>query len=92
MVVFCMLRTGGFNSVAIFSVDPKNGRIVQTGQESTRGDGPRNFTLSPDENYLLVANQNTQDIVAFRRDVKTGKLQFSDQIKALKPVCLLFRK
>ena len=82
----------GFNSIAIFSVDPKTGRIVLIGQESTRGDGPRNFTLSPDEDYLLVANQNTQDIVAFRRDTNTGKLQFTDQVKALKPVCLLFRK
>ncbi len=89
---FLYASNRGFNSIAIFSVDSKNGRIVQIGQELTRGDGPRNFTLSPDENYLLVANQNTQDIVAFRRDFKTGKLQITDQIKALKPVCLLFRK
>jgi len=89
---FLYASNRGFNSIAIFSVDPKNGKIVQIEQESTRGDGPRNFTLSPDDNYLLVANQNTQDIVAFRRDLKTGKLQFIDQIKALKPVCLLFRK
>jgi len=89
---FLYASNRGLNSIAIFSVDPKNGRIVQIGQELTRGDGPRNFTLSPDENYLLVANQNTQDIVAFRRDFNSGKLQFTDQIKALKPVCLLFRK
>jgi len=89
---FLYASNRGCNSIAIFSVDPKNGQIVQIGQESTRGDGPRNFTLSPDENYLLVANQNTQDIVAFRRDPNTGKLQFADQIKAFKPVCLLFRK
>jgi len=89
---FLYASNRGLNSIAIFSVDPKNGKIVQIGQELTRGDGPRNFTLSPDENYLLVANQNTQDIVAFRRDFNSGKLQFTDQIKALKPVCLLFRK
>jgi len=89
---FLYASNRGFNSIAIFSVDLKNGRLVQIGQESTRGDGPRNFTLSPDNNFLLVANQNTQDIVAFRRDGKTGKLQYADQIKAFKPVCLLFRK
>jgi len=88
---FLYTSNRGLNSIAIFSVDAKSGRIVQIGQESTRGDGPRNFTLSPDENYLLVANQNTQDIVAFRRD-NAGKLQFTDQVKALKPVCLLFKK
>ena len=88
---FLYASNRGYNSIAIFSVDPNNGKIVQIGQELTRGDGPRNFTLSPDEDYLLVANQNTQDIVSFRRDLKTGKLQFADQIKAFKPVCLLFR-
>jgi 6-phosphogluconolactonase len=88
---FLYASNRGSNSIAIFSVDPKNGKIIQIGQESTRGDMPRNFTLSPDEDYLLVANQNSQNIVAFRRDPNTGKLQFTDQIKALKPVCLLFR-
>jgi 6-phosphogluconolactonase len=87
---FLYASNRGSNSIAIFSIDPKNGRIVQIGQESTRGDIPRNFTLSPDEDYLIVANQNSQNIVAFRRDRNTGKLQFTDQIKALKPVCLLF--
>jgi 6-phosphogluconolactonase len=89
---FLYASNRGCNSIAVFSVSPENGKIIQIGQESTRGDGPRNFTLSPDENYLLVANQNTQDIVAFRRDTTTGKLQYTDQVKAFKPVCLLFRK
>ena len=89
---FLYASNRGFNSVAIFSVNPKNGRIVQIAQESTRGESPRNFTLSPDEDYLLVANQNSQNIVTFRRDANTGKLLYTDQIKAFKPVCLLFRK
>jgi 6-phosphogluconolactonase len=89
---FLYASNRGCNSIAIFSVDPKNGKITQIAQESTRGESPRNFTLSPDEDYLLVANQVTQDIVAFRRDKNTGKLLFTDQVKAFKPVCLLFRK
>jgi len=89
---FLYASNRGLNSIAIFSVDPKTGRIVQIGQEPTRGESPRNFTLSPDNDYLLAANQNTQNIVAFRRDAKTGKLQYTDQVKAFKPVCLLFRE
>ena len=87
---FLYASNRGFNSIAIFSVDPKSGKIALIGQESTRGDTPRNFTLSPDEDFLVVANQNSQDIVSFRRDTFSGKLQFADQIKAFKPVCLLF--
>lgn len=89
---FLYASNRGLNSIAIFSVNPKNGKIVQIGQEPTRGEIPRNFTLSPEDDYLLVANQNSQNIVAFRRDINTGKLQCTDQIKAFKPVCLLFRK
>jgi len=89
---FLYVSNRGLNSIAIFSVDSKNGKIALIGQEPTKGDGPRNFTLSPDNSWLLVANQNTQDIVSFRRDATTGKLQFADQVKALKPVCLLFQK
>lgn len=89
---FLYASNRGLNSIAIFSVDPETGNIIQIGQEPTRGESPRNFTLSPQNDYLLVANQTTQDIVAFRRDATTGKLRFTDQVKALKPVCLLFRK
>ena len=87
---FLYASNRGFNSIAIFSVDAESGKIRLMGQESTRGDFPRNFTLSPNEDFLLVANQNSQDIVSFRRDKITGKLQFTDQVKAFKPVCLLF--
>jgi len=87
---FLYASNRGYNSIAIFSVDPVSGKLHLIGQEPTRGDFPRNFTLSPNEDFLLVANQNSQDIVSFRRDEITGKLQFADQVKAFKPVCLLF--
>jgi len=87
---FLYASNRGFNSIAIFSVDSASGRIKLIGEEPTRGDFPRNFTLSPNEDFLLVANQNSQDIVSFRRDKQSGKLRFADQVKAFKPVCLLF--
>jgi len=89
---FLYVSNRGLNSIAIFSIDQKNGKLKLIAQEPTRGVNPRNFALSPDENYLLVANQSSQNIVAFRRDLKTGKLTFSDEIKAFTPVCLLFYK
>ena len=89
---FLYASNRGFNSIAVFSVDPPSGRIVQIQQEATRGEIPRNFALSPDEDFLLVANQNSQNIVSFRRDAVTGKLEYADQIKSLKPVCILFCK
>ncbi|MCL6101821.1 MAG: lactonase family protein, partial [Bacteroidetes bacterium] len=81
----------GMNTISIFSVMPKEAKIKLIGYEDTRGEIPRNFTLTPDGDYLLVANQNTNNIVAFKRNAETGLLTFTDQINAFKPVCLLFK-
>ncbi|MDE5416868.1 lactonase family protein [Labilibaculum sp. DW002] len=81
----------GHNSIAIFEVQ-KDGVLNLLGHESTRGDHPRNFSLSPDDKFLLVANKNANNIVCFKRDQKTGLLSFVDEIKAPSPVCILFKK
>jgi 6-phosphogluconolactonase len=88
---FLYVSNRGMNTIAIFSVKAKEGKISLIGHEETRGEMPRNFTLTPDGGYLLVANQNTDNIVAFRRNAETGLLTFTDQINAFKPVCLLFK-
>lgn len=81
----------GHNSIAIFAV-LENGGLELIGHESTRGDHPRNFCLSPDGKYLVVANQNTNNLVCFKRNKETGSLTFKDEAKAAKPVCVLFEK
>ncbi|TKG96453.1 lactonase family protein [Puteibacter caeruleilacunae] len=81
----------GHNSIAIFKLD-EMGIPTLIGCESTRGDFPRNFTLSPDEDYLLAANQHTSNIILYKRDAETGLLEFKHEIAAPNPVCLLFKK
>ncbi|HVF80791.1 MAG TPA: beta-propeller fold lactonase family protein, partial [Flavisolibacter sp.] len=59
------------------------------GYQSTLGIKPRNFCIDPTGNYLLAANQQTGNIVIFKRDKKTGLLQpTGDEIKIPEPVCL----
>lgn len=62
------------NTLAIFSIDSISGTLKLVGHQSTFGDHPRNFVIDPSGNFLLVANQATQNIVVFRRDVQTGLL------------------
>lgn len=81
----------GLDNIVIFSINPENGKLTEKGTESVRGKTPRNFTLSRDGKFLLVANQNSDNIVAFRRNPETGMLTYTSEIKAPKPVCLLFR-
>lgn len=87
---FLYASNRGDNSIAIFSIDSDNGSLSLVGHESTRGEWPRNFSLSSDEKYLLVANQYTNNIVSFKRDKISGLLKYVDQKNSPAPVNILF--
>lgn len=80
---------GDENNLAIFSIHPTKGSLTPKGYQPVMGKSPRNFIIDPSGQFLLVANQETDNIVIFRRDVKTGKLKETGQhINLPKPVCL----
>jgi len=77
------------NSIAIFSINQKNGKLLLIGHQSTLGKTPRNFNFDPAGEFLLVANQNSDEIVIFKRDIITGLLtDTKNRIDVGKPVCL----
>ncbi|HEY1464180.1 MAG TPA: beta-propeller fold lactonase family protein, partial [Terriglobales bacterium] len=52
---------------------------------------PRHFTFDPSGKWLLVANQDSDNIVIFRVDPQTGRLNPSGQSVTLSsPVCIKF--
>jgi 6-phosphogluconolactonase len=80
---------GSENNIAIFSVNDETGLLTLKGLQSTMGIKPRNFTIDPSGAYLLAANQQTNNIVIFKRDIVTGLLQYTgNQINIPEPVCL----
>ena len=77
------------NNIGIYSVDPLSGFLTVVGYEATGGRKPRNFTISKDGRFLLVANQETDNITLFSRDPKTGRLSPAGTPTAIsRPVCL----
>jgi 6-phosphogluconolactonase len=83
---------GESNSIAIFSID-KSGRLQPAGHASTLGKTPRNFNFDPTGNFLLVANQNSNEIVIFKRDLRSGLLSDTGKrIPVGKPVCIKWVK
>ena len=85
--LYCSNR--GHDSIAIFTIDPRNGALSSVGHEPTRGMTPRNFAVDPAGEFLLVANQKSDNIVVFRRDQKTGWLSSTVQVAQVpSPVCL----
>ena len=80
---------GESNSIAIFSVNQKNGKLTPIGHQSSLGKSPRNFNFDPSGKFLLVGNQNSDEIVIFKRDVGSGLLtDTGNRIYVGKPVCL----
>ena len=81
------------NTIAIFSVNPVNGKLVLLAHQPTLGKTPRNFSIDPSGNYLLVANQNSDEIVIFKRDKNTGMLTDThNRLEVGNPVCLIWIK
>ncbi|MFT3947305.1 MAG: lactonase family protein [Agriterribacter sp.] len=80
---------GGFNTIAIYKINQRDGRLTLIGYQKTLGDFPRNFTIDPSGKFLLVANQNSDDVVIFKRNIKTGLLTSTGKrISVGNPVCL----
>jgi 6-phosphogluconolactonase len=80
---------GESNTIAIFNINQRNGRLALVGHQSTLGKTPRNFNFDPSGNFLLVANQNSDAVVIFKIDKQTGLLtDTGNRIEVSKPVCL----
>ncbi|MEL6864276.1 MAG: lactonase family protein [Bacteroidota bacterium] len=82
---------GEFNNIAMYKIDPSSGTLQLIGHQSTQGQTPRNFVISPDGHFLLAANQDNGSIVSFRINGETGALEETGQIAEVPtPVCLKF--
>ena len=81
---------GDANELAIYSVK-RNGILVHVSNQSAMGRTPRNFAIDPTGKFLLVANQDSGEIVVFLRNKKTGQLTpLEEKVKVSRPVCLKF--
>jgi 6-phosphogluconolactonase len=74
-----------------FSISEADGKLVFIERTSCGGKVPRHIALSPNDRWLLVANQVSNNISVFARDAKTGKLANSGKnFELAAPQCLVF--
>jgi len=65
---------GTVNELVVFAIDPVDGGLTFLQRRAVEGDHPREFALDPDQDFVLVANQKSAEIVVIRRDPATGLL------------------
>ena len=79
------------NFLYSFRADYESGKLTPIARSNCGGKTPRNFVLDPTENWMLVANQDSNLISVFRRNTVTGAL--ADEGKsfaAAEPMRILF--
>ena len=80
----------GLNEMMSYAI-AEDGTLSLTGRFSTHGEMPRDFAIDPSGQFLLVANQNTDNIVTFDINPETGVLEETGFVaKVPSPVCLKF--
>jgi len=66
------------DSIAWFSIGA-DGTLTWVGEEWTRGDYPRSFTIDPTGGFLFSCNQRSDAVTSFRIDRRSGALTFTGQ-------------
>lgn len=81
----------GHDSIAVFAVDQKSGKLTSLEYPSTQGKTPRHFAIDPTGRWLLAENQGSDSVGVFSIDTATGQLKPTGQTVAVgSPVCAVF--
>jgi 6-phosphogluconolactonase len=65
----------GNNTVILFNVDPDKGTLSYVEEQGTGGKTPRHFGIQPNAQHLVIANQDTDQLLACRIDSGNGRLK-----------------
>ncbi|MBS1527214.1 MAG: lactonase family protein [Bacteroidetes bacterium] len=79
------------SAILVYSINPETGMLTFMERDGTYGLNPRDFTIDPTGKWLLVANQDGNNIIVFKINPGTGSLIRTDNhIELGNPVCLKF--
>ncbi len=81
---------GDANEIVIYTVNAQSGKLTLAGRQSSLGISPRNFMIDPTGHFVLVANEKSDNIFIFKRNIQTGLLTATGKkIEVGSPVCLV---
>ncbi|VTL99910.1 3-carboxymuconate cyclase [Pseudomonas aeruginosa] len=69
-----VLNRGDDNHLVTFAVDPASGQLRFVERRSMEGAEPREFAFAPGGRFVLVANQNSNQLRVFARDPQSGQV------------------
>jgi 6-phosphogluconolactonase len=87
---FVYVSNRGHNSITVFKRNRMRGFLSFVDSISSGGKTPRDFSFDPAENFLLVCNQDSDNLVVFRINHAEGKLEKIFEYPVPVPVCVIF--
>jgi 6-phosphogluconolactonase len=88
---FLYASNRGEDTLVVYAIGPKDGRLTLIQRIACGGKTPRHFTLSPTSQWLLCGNQDSATVTVFRRNPATGLLAGPTQTVPLdSPLFTLF--
>jgi 6-phosphogluconolactonase len=69
----------GHDTIVVYAIDERTGRLTRVEHVPTQGKIPRGFGIDPSGRWLLAANQNSDSVVVFGIDSGTGRLTATGQ-------------
>ncbi|MET1248982.1 lactonase family protein [Sporolactobacillus sp. STCC-11] len=90
---FIYVSNRGHDSIGSYQVREEGGTLKPVGFCPSGGEWPRDFELDPSGNFVIVANQNSNNLVLFKRNKETGLLtNLRSSLSVPNPVCVKFLK
>ena len=82
----------GHDSIAMFSIDCKTGKLNPKGFVPTGGKTPRDFSIHPNGKTLVIANQDSNNLTVFTIDSRSGEIKQNSQASVTipQPTCVTF--
>lgn len=88
---FVYASNRGYDSIAIFHIDPKNGHLSFIEAAQSQGKTPRFFATAPGGRHMYVLNEDSDSIVVMQIDQASGRLNPTGfSVQSGSPVCMVF--
>ena len=84
---YIFVSNRGENTISIFRIH-KYGTLQRAGYFRTKGENPRDFNILNNGKILVVANQNSNEVLTFKINYKKNEVINIDKIQIEQPVCV----
>lgn len=84
---YIFVSNRGENTITIYKIN-KSGNIKKINYFYVKGKTPRDFNIIKNGKYIIVGNEDTNEVLTFKINYKKNVISYIDKIMIEKPVCI----